>query len=224
MRLYQQFPEVDGMYDGHPGTFGIDTGSRFSLILTGPWAAKNAIKPKSGTLVEAMTGWGVGGASHGLVMQGGLLTLGSVQIPHPLTEIGTDKGGATAADFFPNNIGGGILKRFVVTLDYQHQALYLKPVPGPVADLDTFDRSGMWINEAEGGYKIVDVTKGAPADQAGLKAGDVIMGVDGKPARDVALTDLRLKLRNDPPGTVVKLAVRRGDEKRDVAVTLRDLL
>lgn len=224
MRLYQQFPEVDGSYDGLPGKFGIDTGSRFSLILTGPYAARNGIRPKPGSLIEAITGWGVGGPSRGTVMQGGMLKLGDVEIPHPLTEIGTDKGGAAAAEAFPNNIGGGILKRFIVTIDYQHMLLYLKPVPGPVADLDTFDRSGMWINTADDGYKVVEVSKGAPAEAAGLRAGDVILSVDGKPAKDIGLSDLRRQLRNEAPGTVVGLTIRRGKEKRDVALTLRDLL
>jgi hypothetical protein len=224
MRLFQQFPEVDGTYDGIPGRFGIDTGARTALSLTGPFAAKNDIRPKPGSLIAAVTGWGVGGPSRGIVMPGDLLTLGSVRIEHPLTEVGADKGGAMAAEAFPNNVGGGVLKRFVVTIDYQHMILYLMPVPGPVADLDTFDRSGMWINEADDGYKIVEVSKGAPAESAGLAAGDIILAVDGRPAKSIALSDLRRQLRNQAPGTVVKLSVRRGADTRDIALTLRDLL
>jgi hypothetical protein len=224
MRLYQQFPEVDGTYDGMPGAFGIDTGSRFSLILTGPWAKKTGLRDKAKNAVPAMTGWGVGGPSRGLVMRGGLLTLGSVPVPHPLTEISTDTGGAAAAGFFPNNIGGGILKRFVVTLDYQHATLYLKPVTGQVADLDTFDRSGMWFNQAADGYKIVDVTKGGPADEVGLKPGDMILQADGKSVGDVPLYELRRKLREEPVGTQVKLDIKSGDARRTATLTLRDQL
>ena len=58
----------------------------------------------------------------------------------------TDKGGSNADDNLAGNIGGGILKRFVVTFDYEHNTMYLKPIAGRIADLDTFDRSGMWIN------------------------------------------------------------------------------
>ena len=43
MRLYHQFPEILGSYDGRPGRFGIDTGARTSLILNKAWAARAGI-------------------------------------------------------------------------------------------------------------------------------------------------------------------------------------
>jgi membrane-associated protease RseP (regulator of RpoE activity) len=172
--------------------------------------------------VEAMTGWGIGGPSRSFVTRGGELKLGDVTIDHPLTMMSLDTGGSAAAEAFPNNVGGGVLKRFVVTLDYDHYVMYLKPVAPPVADLDTFDRSGIWINGDADGFKIVEVSKGTPAEAAGLKAGDIIVTVDGKPASAIALYDLRQRLRNDAPGTVVKFSLK--GRAKDVAVTLRDLV
>jgi S1-C subfamily serine protease len=100
--------------------------------------------------------------------------------------------------------------------------MYLKPLPGPVADTGTFDRSGMWVNVGDSGFKIVDITKGGPAEAAGLKAGDVVTEVDGKPAADIHLYDLRQRLRNEKPGTVVNLTVKDGSTVKNVKVTLRD--
>jgi membrane-associated protease RseP (regulator of RpoE activity) len=142
----------------------------------------------------------------------------------PVVELSTDKGGAFTDASFAGNIGAGILKRFVVTLDYEHRVMYLKPIAGPVPDLDTFDRAGLWFNVGKTGFDVVDVTKGAPADLAGLKAGDVIVGVDGKPVSDLKVYEVRQMLRDQAPGTVVKFAVKRGSETKDVAVTLRDLI
>ncbi len=221
IRFFHQFPEVLGSYDGIPGRFGIDTGSRMALMLTVPFAAKNDIRAKASGGAEALVGWGVGGPSRGFVFRGGELKLGDVTIDKPLTEVSIDKGGAGAAEAFPNNVGGGVLKRFVVTFDYDHNTMYLKPVAGPVADLDTFDRSGMWINEVADGFKVVEITKGSPAEAAGLKKDDVLTAVDGKPAGTVGLVDLRKRLRNDPPGTVVTLTLKDG---HDVKLTLRDLI
>jgi hypothetical protein len=222
IRFYHQFPEVLGTYDGIAARFGIDTGSRMTLMLTGPFARDHDIHPAGG--VEAMTGWGVGGASFGYVFHGGTLTLGDVTIEHPLTSVSTDKGGAGASPAFPNNVGGGILKRFVVTLDYDHSTMYLKPIAGPVADLDTFDRSGLWINDDKDGFKIIDVTKGGPAEQAGLLKGDVITAVDGKPAASLKLYEVRQRLRDDAPGTAVKFSVRQGTATKDVYVILRNMI
>ena len=78
-----------------------------------------------------------------------------------------------------------ILKRFIVTFDYDHQIMYLKPQPKPVADTGTFDRAGMWINAVPEGFKIVDVTATSPAEAAGLQAGDIVTAVNGKPANKI---------------------------------------
>jgi C-terminal processing protease CtpA/Prc len=138
--------------------------------------------------------------------------------------LSTDTKGDNAGNTIAGNIGGGVLKRFVVTLDYAHNRMYLKPVTQAVADLDTFDRSGMWINNTDGGYTVVDVTKDGPSDQAGLKVGDEIVSVDGKPATGIPLYEMRERLRNEAPGTVVHFTVKRGSETKDIAVTLRDLI
>ena len=221
MRLYHQFPEILGSYDGIPARFGIDTGSRMPLLLNKAWAAKNGF-PKPGTqTIEAQTGWGVGGPTHSVVFKGGTLKLGDVVIDHPLTMVSTDKGGAGSAEAFPSNVGGGVLKRFAVTFDYGHSTMYLKPIEGMVADIDTFDRSGMWINAVSEGFKVIDITKGGPAEAAGLAKDDVITTIDGKSAVGLNLPELRERLRNNKPGTVLRLSVK---GKGDLKVTLRDLI
>jgi hypothetical protein len=224
IRFYHQFPEVLGSYDGIPARLGIDTGSRMALMLTAPFARDHDLQAKVSRGTQAMMGWGVGGASYGYAFRGGSLKIGDVPVDHPLTEIATDKGGAGASAAFPNNVGGGVLKRFVVTLDYDHATMYLKPVEGAVADLDTFDRSGIWINAVDDGFKIFDVTRNSPAETAGLLKDDIITAVDGKPASGIPLYELRARLRGDAPGTVVTFTVKRGGETRDVPITLRDMI
>ena len=221
-RFYDQFPEMPGSYDGIPGRFGLDTGARTPLVLTRQFVDANDLRARATTGAVALTGWGVGGPTRTFVTRGGMLQLGDVRIAHPLTEFSVDKGGAFAAAAFPNNVGGGVLKRFVVTLDYAHYRIFFKPIAGPIADLDTFDRSGMWINAAQGGFQIVDVTAGGPADKAGLRKGDTIAAVNGKPVSVLALADLRRMLRDEPPGTVVTFAIQSANGAKNVPVTLRD--
>lgn len=217
-------PEVEASYNGASGKFMIDTGARSALLLTGPFADKNGFRANTGKGVEAMTGWGVGGPTRSYVEHGGDLKIGTVDVDHPLTLLSTDKGGAMAEGNLAGNIGGGVLKRFVLTFDYEHNTMYLKPVAGTVADLDTFDRAGLWINKDPDGFKVIDVTAHAPAEDAGLKAGDIITAVDGKAATGIALPDLRYRFRNDAVGTVVTFSVKRGGETKDIHVTLRDLI
>jgi len=220
--FFHQFPEVLGSYDGIPGRFGIDTGSRGALTLTRPFAERNHLREHEPHGIEALTGWGVGGPSRGFVFRGKDLKLDGVTVTAPLAEFSTDKGGAGGVDSFPNNIGGGVLKRFVVTLDYDHQLIYLKPIPGKIDDLDTFDRSGMWINQLAQDFEIVDVNKGGPAEAAGLHIGDVITAVDGKPAGSIQLPELRQRLRNEASSTTVTMTVIHGSTARAVKIVLRE--
>ncbi len=74
------------------------------------------------------------------------------------------------------------------------------------------------------GFKIFDVTKGAPAEAAGLKKGDVITAVDGKPVGAIKLYDLRERLRNDPAGTAVAFTINRDGASKEIKVTLEDLI
>jgi putative serine protease PepD len=78
----------------------------------------------------------------------------------------------------------------------------------------------MWFNLAQNGYKVIEVTKGGPAEAAGLKADDIITAVDGKP--NPALPDMRYRMRNDPPGTVVSFTVTRDGKPLTLNVSLRD--
>lgn len=114
------------------------------------------------------------------------------------------------------------MKRFVVTFDYAHQRLYLKPVTPPPADAGAFDRSGLWINAVAKGYEVTDVAAGSAAAEAGVGVGDVITAIDGRPVLAEALADARLKLCDSPPGTQVKLTVTHGAETRTVTLILRD--
>lgn len=215
--------EIQASYNGISGNYTVDTGSRSSVTLSAPFAAAHDLY-KGTTLVDAVTGWGVGGPTRSRVLRGEALSFGPESIRRPVVEVSTDKEGAMADPSIAGNIGAAILKRYVITLDYAHQTMYVKPVSTPVDDLDTFDRAGLWINQGADVFDVVDVMKGAPADQAGLRAGDAIIAVNGKPASSLKLYEVRKTLRDEAPGTVVKLTVRREGGSRDIAVRLRDLI
>ena len=69
--------------------------------------------------------------------------------------------------------------------------------------------------DPRGGARVRDVTKGGPADQAGLSpAGDVIVGIDGRPVSDPA--DVSSAISRLKPGDSVRVTVRRGGDRRTV--------
>jgi putative serine protease PepD len=78
--------------------------------------------------------------------------------------------------------------------------------------------------DAEGqgvGVAIVDVASGGPADDAGLRSGDVVVGLNGEATPTLAALEADLAVMK--PGTKVTLRVRRNGSVRDVQVTLGTL-
>ncbi|PYS21947.1 MAG: hypothetical protein DMF72_15485 [Acidobacteria bacterium] len=67
---------------------------------------------------------------------------------------------------------------------------------------------GAELSQASSFLYVVAPVKGSPADQAGVRAGDVIEYIDGKATRDISLYDAR-QLLNGAPGTEVKLRILR---------------
>jgi len=76
------------------------------------------------------------------------------------------------------NVGIGMLKQFRATLDFGRSRLYL--APGAEADW-LRDRSGARADLVDGRLKVVFVSPASPAARAGLKVGDEIVSVDGRP-------------------------------------------
>jgi C-terminal processing protease CtpA/Prc len=82
----------------------------------------------------------------------------------------------------------------------------------------------MWVNRDGDAFRVVDVTPGGGADDAGIRAGERIVACDGKPSTELSLPALRELFRHQPPGTVFELTVNSQSGQRTVRLTLKDLL
>jgi membrane-associated protease RseP (regulator of RpoE activity) len=189
-----------------------------------PFVEKHNLKSKYAPPVEGVTGWGVGGPARSMVARAGSMRLGSVKVDAPVMHLSLQKHGAFVSPYVAGNIGAGVLKRFYVTFDYMHQEMVLAPNRS-ASEPDVFDRAGMWINlDKRGGFEVVDVYRGSAAAQAGLKKGDRIVAVDGRPATDIGLPELRLELRTLPVGTKKSMTVESAGKRTTHTLTLRDLV
>ncbi len=216
-------PQVDGEIDGIQGKFDIDTGSRSSLDLLGPFVEKHGLEAHYGAKLEAVTGWGVGGAARSLVTRAKVLRLGKVEVKEPITELTLQKKGAFVSPYVAGNVGAGVLKRFNITFDYQHQQLIFEPNAN-YGKPDVFDRSGMWLNQSGETFEVMDVIAAGPAASAGLKTGDKVLAIDGRPVSQLSLAAVREQFKSQPPGTKLRLSIQSGKQKRDVDLVLKDLV
>ena len=223
LTFFGHFPGIAAELDGIPGQFWLDTGNRGGLVLLEPFVEAHRLAgryPLSGTTT---IGWGIGGAVQGRLARGGRLALGGLQIEAPVLRLPDGHGGALAIRHVAGNIGGEILRRFVVTFDYARRLVHLAPDPDAGRPFDV-DRSGLWINGHGQGAVVAAVMAGGPADEAGLRVDDVIVAMDGEPASAVSLDALRRRLAESPAGSRMALEWRRGGRAIQAALVLRDLV
>jgi len=217
-------PQIACALDGIASVCSVDTGSRSSLDVLVPFiAAHPQVVPPDAT-APGVNGFGVGGGQSGRLGRLGSLELGGFTLPGLVAGFSVAQGGgAFEAGGVAANIGGGVWKRFTVTFDYPHSAMYLAPNAN-FAQRDDYERAGLFVIDRAGTFLIVDVRAGSPAAAAGLTKGDAIASLDGTPAAQLTLGAIREAFHR-PSGTRIRLGiVRAGAAPVDIDVTLRDLV
>lgn len=213
-----RLPQVKGSIDGAEGLFEIDTGSRGSLTLTPAFAAQHDLAKKLGAKTVAVIGAGVSGPVRASLARAKLLKLGEVGVPNPIVAI-PQVAADPARTEVAGNVGFALMRQFAITYDLPNDALYFERYLNFGAP-DVTDRAGLWLERGATGLNVVDVVAGGPGAAVGLKAGDVIVEINGYPALQVPLSAVRETLRATP-GSRVKVKTASGNE---VTLVLRDLV
>jgi serine protease Do len=86
-----------------------------------------------------------------------------------------------------------------------------------IQDVDENTAKALGLDRARGAL-VASVQPGEPAAQAGLRAGDVIVGLNGEPVRDSS--DLTRSIGRLDPGSDARLTVWRDGKQREVTATL----
>lgn len=79
------------------------------------------------------------------------------------------------------------------------------------------------VREEGDGFEVTKVNAGGPAEEAGMIAGDVIVGIEGQSAAGMTADDARALVRGEE-NTQVMLTVQRGSETFDLAVIRKTVL
>lgn len=119
----------------------------------------------------------------------------------------------------PINTAQNIADQLVTKGQVDHPFLGIQMVtltPELQKDINQNPNSGFNLS-AEQGVLIVQVMPQSPAAQAGLRAGDVITEIDGKPMKEA--TEIQEAVQNTQVGSPLKVLIRRGD--RSLPLTVR---
>ena len=149
---------------------------------------------------------------------------GGSSCTNPVVTVTPDADSAGVSGGTAGLLGGEVLRRFTVTVDYSRSQIVLVPN----AQLETpmeFDMSGMSLAAVPSdpaAYRVRTLIEQSPATEAGIAVGDLLTAIDGTLVQTITLNDIRQRFK--VPGKTFALRLRRGDKMIEIALTTRRLI
>jgi hypothetical protein len=205
------------------GRMIVDVGSASSLSIAKPWVEEHHLRERVGPTLKRRAG-GVGGQAANEVGRVASLRIGGLEVRNPTAILFGDSAGVfTERGPWVANIGGEVLRRFTLILDYKNKRMVFDPNDqlSSAFNADMFG-AALIMDDSLATIHVETVFDGTPASEAGLQTGDAVIAVDGTRASLETLRDLRRRVRRE--GERVQLTVRRGGGEKTITVTTRRLI
>jgi len=184
---------------------GVKTNDKliFDLGAGHPLSLENVIQ-KYGMpekFIYANLGQGLTGPVDGFITRVNEIDIGKFKLKNVITSLPfEDKNRDPMEPARDGNLGIGILKRFVLIVDYPDSALYLKP-DQHLDDPFEHDMSGMEYYKSGDDFDHLIVSRvepGSPADELGIEPGDDIVWINFKQASKMSLEEIDNLFKSAP--------------------------
>ncbi|HEY1575759.1 MAG TPA: aspartyl protease family protein [Terracidiphilus sp.] len=226
-------PQIEGKIvitngEGVPVHFTLDTGAGGTVVSAPIVKAHNLLKilttkvpdPRAKPLIDGVDGQ----VFETTTARIDAIRLGNLVIDNPLVALSTDTDGVFAMEDIGVNLGGNILRRFKLIVDYPGNRVILEPNQH-FHETFSADASGL-VLEADGPqfkrFLVHGVVRGSPAEKAGLQEGDVITAIDGETTNKYALWEIQDLLKES--GKTKRLTINRHGQTTIVALRLHALV
>jgi hypothetical protein len=211
--------KLDGQYEGE---FRVDVGSGSTVDLHGPFVKKNGLREKLPKTVEILNG-GFGGTFTSHLGRMKKMEIGPFAWTDPLVILSGAQTGGLASEDYAGNIGNEILDRFKCTLDYEHRTIYLEPGKHFMKP-DRFTRAGVQLARFGDTIRAMQVLPGSAAAAAGIKEGDEVVALDGKPILTYTQDMLTDMFERGAAGEKHTLAIVRDGRRSTATLRLKEII
>jgi predicted metalloprotease with PDZ domain len=147
------------------------------------------------------------------------LKLGPYRFRNVPTYIFEDDFNVTSYPYLGGLIGNDILRRFNTIFNYQKRDIYLIPNTHYREPFD-YSYSGIELYFTDGQTVIGNVSEGSPAEQGGVKVGDIVVAINNNFTQNFNQYKTTLQSSNER----VKLILRRKDELVQITFKVKSIL
>lgn len=199
--------------DRFSARFYFDSGAGLCFLLSEDYASDSmVISPKKKLFLTQAEGLGGKTQMH-------LTTVKEVRIgPYRFRKVPTyifdDTYNITAYPYLAGLIGNDLLRRFNVTFNYPKKEIHLIPNSHYYSPFD-YAYTGLGIYDTNGKVTVEDVIKDSPAEKAGFKSGDILVGVDNNFSGNIQTyknilqsTNRRMKVIINRNNTLIMLTLK----------------
>jgi hypothetical protein len=202
----------------HTPRFLHDIGAGVCLMLSKDFVEDSSFLHKKRKL-WAKEGEGVGGKidMHLTVVKE--LKFGPYRFRNVPTYVFDDVYNITSYPYLAGLIGNDIFRRFNVILNYGKRDIYLVPNAHYRESFD-YSYSGIELYFISDHIEIGDVAKGSPAEEAGIREGDVLIAINGNFSQH--LNTYKIALQS--AGQKIRLIIRRNGELQQIDLKIKSIL
>lgn len=188
----------------------VDTGASHALILNSA-SHKQIVLPEE--FIVSNLGRSISGELSGKLGRVNQLTIGPYDLPDVIASYieGSDTDGVQET-VKNGSIGGELLLRFTVIIDYYHKKLYIRPNRAFQQPFE-YNMSGLEFiasGESLNRFVINNIRAGSAADQVGFKAGDALVVLNDIPANKLSLSRIYSELSLKEGKQVTLTVIRDG--------------
>jgi len=180
-----------------PAHMCMDFGAADTMTFNSPFVQKHSLVRLAGTDTRATKPAGLENQFFAQTnMRGHIdeLRVGGLVARSIPVSFSANTSGAYSDDVFDGTVGEGIYTRYRVFLDYPHHRVIFEPTAktsSPFPERKTFGLTLIANGDDLHIFLVTGIRAGSPAEKEGFLKGDIITGLDGKPATSFTLGQLR---------------------------------
>jgi PDZ domain/Aspartyl protease len=200
------------------GRFYFDTGAGLCVLLSSDFAADSSlILP--GQKIFSTQAEGLGGKANMRLTTVKEIKVGPYRFRKVPTYIFDDDYNVTSYPNLGGLLGNDIMRRFNVTLNYEHREIYLIP-NSHYRDLFDYSYTGLSIYWINGEVRVGDVMKNSPAEKAGFKEDDIVLAVNSNFSKNIQTYKNMLQ----GTGEKVHLLIKRKERLLELSLRVKSIL